>query len=474
MAHVKFRDITFCFDSRKENSIDGISFDLKAGETLVLAGRSGSGKSTLLHCLSGLIPEYYSGRLGGVIQIGNGVGDVTDWKDIPLYEKAVTVGTVFQEPRHQFFSARVEQELLLSIWRSEAPLEDKQKHIDTILDQLGMEAFRYRILDTLSSGEQQRIAIGTATTSAPAILVLDEPSANLSPDGVEAMVQFLKRAKEQGTTIIIAEHRFSWLRQLTDKLLVLDQGKVVYQGDAGKLDDYDFCRQHGLRFNDSTALQEKAEPGDKNIDAAEKSDRKQYNGVPAIFTLNQVGFKYKKQLDWIWRHVNANFHGGEIVALTGKNGCGKTTMLALLFGLYKPVEGNINFPGVESVRAMALQHPDLQLFASTVREEISSSLKEQEKWIDKFNLSHVHDRHPLTLSGGEMQRLVLAVSFARVSEKKDGVLLLDEPTSGMDGQQLDILSREIGELQADNKCVVMATHDYDLIRKTGAVVMPVG
>ncbi len=473
MAHIKFCDVTFCFDSRKKNSIDGVSFDLEAGETLVLAGRSGSGKSTLLNCLSGLVPEYYLGNLKGDVQIGDKAGTIISWKDVPLYEKATTVGTVFQDPRHQFFSARVEQELLLSMWRNEVSLEDKQKDIGATLEQLGMDKFRYRLLDTLSSGEQQRIAIGTAVSSAPAILVLDEPSANLSPDGIETLVQFLRIAKEQGTTIVVAEHRFAWLRKLTDKLLVLDQGKVVYLGDSGKLDDSGFCRQHGLRFQDSAGLEEKEKLAEKAIDVAEWAEKKKNNGVPAILTLDQVGFKHKKQLDWLWRHVNGSFHGGEIIALTGKNGCGKTTMLSLLFGLYKPVEGYIKFLKSDSLRAMALQHPDLQLFASTVGEEISPSIKEQGKWIDKFNLSHVRDHHPLTLSGGEMQRLVLAVSFARVAGKNGGVLLLDEPTSGMDGQQLEILSREIGEIQADDKCIVMATHDPDLIRKTGAVIMEI-
>lgn len=471
MAYIKFCDITFCFDSREENSIDGISFDLKPGETLVLAGRSGSGKSTLLHCLSGLIPEYYSGRLDGVIEIGNSVDGVKDWKDVPLSEKSKMVGTVFQDPRHQFFSARVEQELLLSMWRNKATLDDKQKHIDLILGQLGMEDFRYRILDTLSSGEQQRIGIGTAISSEPEILVFDEPSANLSPDGIESLIHFLQRAKEQGITIIIAEHRFLWLRELTDKLLVLDQGRVVYQGDVSKLDDAVFCRQHGLRFHDAAISGVIVRHGENNT---EKTGNKKYNDLSVLFTLDQVGFRYKKHLDWIWRHVNASFHGGEVIALTGKNGCGKTTMLALLFGLYKPVEGSINFLRNDFIRAMALQHPDLQLFYSTVKEEISSSPEVQEEWMGRFNLSHIHNRHPLTLSGGEMQRLVLAVSFARISERKDGVLLLDEPTSGMDGQQLDILSLEIGKIQADNKCVIMATHDSDLIRKTGAVTMQVG
>lgn len=460
MGHIKLRNLGFRFEGRQEHSLEDISLQVEQGETLLLAGRSGSGKSTLLHCLNGLIPEYYPGTLHGCIRVDN---DTTSWRDIPMWRKASITGTVFQDPRHQFFSARVKQEIMLSLWRDNASPQDKKKKIDTILARTGLHHLRHRLLDSLSSGEQQRVAIGTAISSSPKILILDEPSANLSADGIDALLQFLGQAKEAGTTIIIAEHRFSWLRKLVDTLVVLDVGTVAYQGDAGKLNDQNFCRQFGLRFHGTKGAEQ-----DK-----EETDKKMINGVAVLMKLDHVGFRYKKQQDWLWRNVTLQIHGGEIIALTGKNGCGKTTLLGLIFGLHNPVEGMIDLPHNNAVMALALQHPDLQLFSTTVFEEIKSSGKEGEKWLERFKLLSLRNRHPLTLSGGEMQRLVLAIAFARVSGGEPGLLLLDEPTSGMDGQQLQSLSREIQLMKKEHHAVVMATHDRDLLQTTGAVTMEI-
>jgi len=460
MAHIKLRDVGFRFGSRAINSLDTISFDVQHGECVLLAGRSGSGKSTLLHVLSGLVPEYYQGDLQGCIRIGK---DEQRWRDVPLWKKSISVGTVFQDPRHQFFSACVEQELLLSRVRQKHEHEESEKQLNLLLNNLGLQKMRHRLLDTLSSGEQQRVAIGTAMSLAPKILVLDEPSANLSADGIAILMQFLQKEKAKGTTIVIAEHRFSWMRELVDQLLVLDKGSIVYKGNTDKLDDLEFCEQFGLRFQVSAKLEEGGN--------SKKSSCR--NGSAPVFTLDQVGFRYGKKQDWLLRHLDGKFYSGEVVAITGRNGCGKTTLLSLLFGLHKFGEGRITFINPESVKALALQHPDLQLFASTVIEEISADKGVQEEWLSRFNLEQVRDCHPLTLSGGEMQRLVLAAAFARLRGSFDSTLLLDEPTSGMDGHQLGCLVSEIKKLCEQGATVVMATHDPDLLQATGAAILEI-
>ena len=458
MGHIKLRNVVFRFDGRQVNSLEDISLEVEPGECVLLAGRSGSGKTTLLHCLSGLIPEYYQGGLYGCIRIGTGE---VSWREVPLWQKAATVGTVFQDPRHQFFSARVEQELLLSPAPTNRSEEEQLEQLDNILSRLELFDMRHRLLDSLSSGEQQRVAICTAMYLAPQILVLDEPAANLSAGGIIALKEFLRKAKAQGTTIVIAEHRFTWLREIADQLVVLDKGSVAYQGSTGKLDDQDFCKQFGLR-RDDTGEQEKQSP---EVSSSVK------NGKTPVFTLDGLGFRHNKQQDWLWQRLNRDFHSEEVVALTGKNGCGKTTLLGVIFGLLKPSQGMVDFSKEKTVKAMALQHSDLQLFASTVAREISSVPDEQEEWLSRFNLLHLKDRHPLTLSGGEMQRLVLATAFAEVDKKPGAILLLDEPTSGMDGEQLRNLTREIQNLQTQGISIVMATHDSELIRESGAATM---
>jgi len=461
MGQIKLNCLGFRFEGRQEDSLEDISLQVEHGETVLVAGRSGSGKSTLLHCLNGLIPEYYPGTLHGCIRIDS---ETASWRDTPMWQKARIVGTVFQDPRHQFFSARVEQELLLSLWEDDSSLPEKLQHIEDLLRKVGLAAFGHRLLDSLSSGEQQRVAIATALAGRPGILVLDEPSANLSGDGILGLLNFLKQAKIAGTTIIIAEHRFSWLEGLVDSLLVLDQGTIGYHGDPGKLNDSDFCQQFGLRQHIPETVHQ--------ANGQTLSREKIGNSVACLF--DQVGFRYKKQNSWVFRHLNTIFHRARVTALTGRNGCGKTTLLGLIYGLHKPAEGVVDFPASRPVMALALQHPDLQLFSSTVLDEMHLVCGAGEEWLERFGLWPLRDRHPLTLSGGEMQRLVLAVACTGLSSADaPGIILLDEPTSGMDGQHLGILCEEIQKLLKKKHCVILATHDSDLITTTQAVPMEI-
>lgn len=458
MGRINLKNVCFRFAGCDEYSLEDVSIEIEQGECVLLVGRSGSGKSTLLYCLSGLIPAYYNGVLHGDIRIGSGGGG--SWADVPVWQKAATVGTVLQDPRHQFFSARVEQELLLSLSRSAPGRDEQGQRLVETMERLGLHALRHRLLESLSSGEQQRVAIGSAMIPAPGMLALDEPSANLSGDGLETLTRCLRLAKEAGTTIIIAEHRFSWLRQMADRLVILERGRVAYQGGAEKLDDVYFCKQHGLRF----------EPCDAPPSGPFDTNGTDHNVFLPAVLLEKVGFRHNRRQGWLWRGLTRGFQRADITAVSGRNGCGKTTLLGLIFGLKRPVEGSISFPrGVKPV-SLALQHPDLQLFASTVAGEIGRAGREHEKWLRRFNLWHLRDRHPLTLSGGEMQRLVLAAAFGRVDEMPGSILLLDEPTSGMDGEQLAHLVNELERARAKGLCTIMATHDHDLIRMSGAKV----
>ncbi len=462
MGRIQFRDVSFRFAGRQEDSLRGISFVIRPGELVLLAGRSGSGKSTLLHCISGLIPDYYHGLVCGYMDLGE--GDV-NWLTVPLWQKARITGTVFQDPRHQFFLTRVEQELILSFSMTNMSEKEKRQQVDTILATFGLTDKNHRLLDSLSAGEQQRVAIGATISGAPHVLVMDEPSANLSHDGIVSLTTILRNFKNQGTTIIIAEHRFSWLRELVDSLLVLDRGEVVYHGSASRLDEPEFCEQYGLRRQTGN--------GTENGTGNNKKEMPSRSVSAKVGALVQVGFRHQKKQDWLWRNLNLDLYGGEIVALTGRNGCGKTTLLGLLFGFYKAGEGSVSFFHKDMAKALALQHPDLQLFSQSVAEEISLIPSEQEKWLACFNLTHLRERHPLTLSGGEMQRLVLVAAFSRVHGREKAILLLDEPTSGMDGEQLVNVSREMKALRDKGACIVVATHDLDLLEATGAECMQI-
>ena len=319
-----------------------------------------------------------------------------------------------------------------------------------------------RILTTLSSGEQQRVAMASALCLDPRILLLDEPSANLSPDGVASLATAVKEAKEAGKTIIIAEHRFRYLQGILDRLVVLKQGEIVYDGNPSPLGDQSQCRLMGLRY-------EKA----KRDTAETEEEAGNWISKNTIIEIEGGAFRYKKKLPFIWQQMSYSFTPGEIIALTGTNGCGKTTLLSILFGLYKLSKGRLEKKDNTQI-SLVLQQPEFQLFSSTVLEEIGLSAlaspfrKEiKNNWLERFDLINLSRHHPLTLSGGESQRLILAVAFSSGAD----LILLDEPTSGMDGYHLEKLCTYIRQAAKGGSTVIIATHDHDMIEMCRARVL---
>lgn len=446
---IQLTDLSFTYADRDNKSLSAINLKVKKGECLILAGLSGSGKSTLIRLLAGLIPSFFDGKLAGVVKVAG-----KDWQQTELWQKAQIVGTVFQTPRNQFFCATVAQELVMATENYGFSPSDIKAGKERTANLMGVSELLNNVLVTLSSGQQQRVAMASVLCLDPPILLLDEPSANLSPDGVAALTTAIREAKAAGTTIIIAEHRFRYLKDLADRLLVMAEGQIIYNGDISLLARADSCREMGLRY-------EKLSPS--LLAAAQATSLKlpTVNDQPLI-KMKQAAFRYRKKLDFVWQNLDISLAAGEVVALTGANGCGKTTLLFCLFGLHKLSSGELSKDTLK--QAMVLQQPEYQLFAGTVKDElqpvaVDGDGVDNERWLSEFNLMSLARQHPLTLSGGESQRLTLAAAFAQGTE----FLLLDEPTSGMDGFHLEKLAEQIKQRAETGCLVVIATHDYDLI-----------
>ena len=429
---------SFVYLAGKEPAIKDIDLEIRPGELVLVAGRSGSGKSTLLSVIAGLIPGFYRGEALGRIFLVN--GQKINWLEETISFRGKYTGFVLQDPRHQFLFSRVEEELRFIATQYGLSKAEAEKKITELLNLFEINHLYGKKLEELSAGEKQKVAIASSIIHRPKILVLDEPSANLSSRGTKILAEVLKRLKERGFSVVLADHRFSWIKNLADRLVVLDRGRVVYDGGPSALDDENFCRTYGLRVEGRVrSSAEKDLPTPKT----------------ELLHVEDLSFAYRKKASPLLKSLSLRVREGECVFLVGDNGTGKTTLLLLIHGLLKPKEGRIVF-GKPVKKALALQHPDLQLFAPTVEKEVGENAS---WWLEKFGLLELRDRHPLTLSGGEMQRLLLAATMARA---QGGLVLLDEPTSGMDGEQLERLSGLISE-HLGRTTFLIATHDEDLL-----------
>ena len=438
MATFILEKFSFIYLAGKEPAIKNIDLEIRPGELVLLAGRSGSGKSTLLSAIAGLIPGFYRGEVRGRAFLID--GKKINWLEETIAFRGKYTGFVLQDPRHQFLFSRVEEELRFIATQYGFSKTEAEKKITELLNWFEINHLYGKKLEELSAGEKQKIAIASSIIHQPKILVLDEPSSNLSSKGTKILAEVLKRLKERGFSIVLADHRFSWVKNLADRVVVLDRGQVVYNGSPSILDNESFCQTYGLRIEKKVSFPVRKELPKINTE---------------LLHVQELSFAYRKKEPPFLKNLSLCVHEGECVFLVGENGTGKTTLLLLIHGLLKPREGRIIF-GKPIKKALALQHPDLQLFAPTVEKEVGENAS---YWLEKFGLLELKDRHPLTLSGGEMQRLLLAATMARA---QGGMVLLDEPTSGMDGEQLERLSKLVTEYLG-NTTFLIATHDEDLM-----------
>lgn len=452
---VEFQNASFQYDDTDGDGISDINLHIKKGEFVLLAGRSGCGKTTITRCINGLIPHFYQGNLRGSILLKG-----EEVKKLRLNEISKTVGSVFQDPRSQFFTTDTVSEVAFACENAAILKEDLIERVDRSIRELGIWHLRGKSLFELSSGERQRVAIASVYALSPEVYVFDEPSANLDGDATRELAGTLLFLKKQGATVIIAEHRLYYLRDLIDSVVYLERGKItkVYsRKEFLNLGNGDL-ESMGLRC----LYQEHLVP----------SGRSQEKSAEPLLRVEGIGFRYKKT-DPVLSNISFNAYAGDIIGMIGENGAGKSTLAELLCGLLKEKSGAVILDGRRRApnrripkSYFIMQDSEYQLFSESVKEELllgmadlPAASERAESVLAMLDLTQYKERHPASLSGGQKQRVVIAAAYMRNIR----TVIFDEPTSGLDGENMKRVSRLIRKMSEKGMAVFVITHDYELL-----------
>ncbi|CRH85422.1 ABC transporter ATP-binding protein [Fannyhessea vaginae] len=458
---IEFRHVYFHYgteDDQHTSELNDINLRIEDGELILITGPSGCGKTTLLRLINGLIPRFYQGNVKGDILL-NG----RSFKNNELYDLARVVGTVFQNPKSQFYNVDTTSELAFACENQGLPKSDIYQRIDTTVADLHMENLMDRNIFHLSDGEKQKIACASIEVAGLNIILLDEPSANLDYDSTLMLKKLILHWKKQGRTIVVAEHRIAYLWDIMDRLVVMKQGEIVKDiksEQKNTLNDLDLQKM-GLR----TRLMESPIQINK-MPSVTQDDQ--------IIALKNFNFAYHDVKKKIVNIKSLAIARNQITAIVGKNGAGKTSFLNCFCGLEKSCKGIFKYEDrIVSNRErkklcfMVMQNTGNQLFTESVLDEVLISLPKRSKnkndvamnILRQFDLDFLAHRHPQSLSGGQKQRLAIACALATGRK----ILTLDEPTSGLDYAHMQELAQLLSKLKSMNTTIVVVTHDSELI-----------
>ena len=454
---IRIEDVSFSYEGGSGPALDHIDLHVEKGQLVVLAGGSGCGKTTLIRLLNGLIPDCFEGTMTGKVSVMG-----KDPQLLKTIGMSAFVGSVFQNPKSQFFNVNSLNELAFPLENRAVPREEILDKIEKTANQLHMQSLVGRNMFHLSSGEKQKIAFASVAMSDQPVLVLDEPSSNLDMEAVHDLKEILKQWKNEGKTMIISEHRFFFLKELVDRFIIMEQGRIMEDLNHSQVLQMTLeqFHQRGLRSFDPLMEQIYCHP----------------SCTGSCLTIRELAFTYPDSSHGI--HVeNRKFSLGHVIALTGLNGAGKSTFIRCLSGLQKKARGTVELQDTScSLKqmvdqcTMVMQDVNHQLFTDSVHNELAFELRHrgmektaQEQKIrdtlEDMDLSELSDRHPQSLSGGQKQRLTIAA--ASLSNKP--VILFDEPTSGLDYAHMKQCSSLIRKLTDRGKLVFVVSHDFQFL-----------
>ncbi len=487
---IEFEDFSFWYPGSSQPAVRSVDVHIDEGELALVAGHTGSGKSTLLRSVNGLVPHFTGGHVEGRVLAGG-----RDPRDHPPREFADVVGVVGQDPVAGFVTDTVEEELAYGMEQLAMPPAVMRRRVEEVLDLMGIARLRRRALRTLSGGEQQRVALGAVLTSSPRILVLDEPTSALDPAAAEdALSAVLRLVHDLGVTVLAAEHRLERVVEYADRLVVVHEQRVS-DGDPAELfrdaplapPVVELGRLAGwdpllLSVRDARRaagpLRHRlvdVAPACRPVVAGDAHDGLLARGVVVAYG------------DFVAvREVNLAAAPGEVVALMGRNGSGKSSLLEALQGSVRRRTGSVSVAGrdpaalsrTEAAASVALvpqQASDL-LYCDSVAAECAAADRATraapgsarslfERLVDS---SALDDRtHPRDLSDGQRLALALAVQLS----PRPQVLMLDEPTRGLDYTAKARLTRHLIDLAEEGMAVVVATHDVEFVARTASRVV---
>lgn len=475
---IDIKNVMYKYKGAQNNSLSGLSLQVKKGETILLCGASGSGKTSLIRLINGLIPHYYNGTLKGTIHVMG--------MDVPktqLYNLAGTVGTVFQNPRSQFFSVDTDGEIVFGPENIGLESTEILKRKNMIIEQMNLKNLMGRNLFELSGGQKQRIACASVAALLPEIILLDEPSSNLDLQSIKELGKIIKKWKEQGKTVIISEHRLWYVKDYVDRVIYMKDGVIVneWAGERFKKLGEKEIRKLKLRplwLNEKFSNILCFKSGQKSFKRMEETDSIILKDFYFSYKRKPYIFRKKKFTQSDGEHLNLCVQNlaipkGKIIGVIGSNGMGKSTFLRCICGLEKDCTGVIKTDGmVYKGRAriplsyMVMQDVNHQLFTDSVKEEVLLSMKEKDDErccciLESLGLLKYKDTHPMALSGGQKQRVAIASAVAAGAS----LLLFDEPTSGLDYSHMEKVGDLLKQLAAMGKTVLVSTHDPELIER---------
>lgn len=451
---IKINDVSFQYENQSE-TLSNIDLEILPGECVLLCGESGCGKTTITKLINGLIPHFVEGgTLSGTTAI-----DDMNIAETEMYRLAQYVGSVFQNPKSQFFNIDADSELAFGLENAGVEPTTIRERLDKTIKALHIESLMGRNIFSMSGGEKQTLAFASVYAMNPDIFVLDEPTANLDADAIELLRQQIIRAKQEGRTVVIAEHRLYFLMDLIDRAVFVENGKISKVFSANELWQLteDERISMGLRSLKKEPLL---------IPTADNPT------VKADLSIENLSCAF--DANEIFHSLSFSAKAGEVLGIVGSNGAGKTTLTRCLCGLHKEKCGSIRLNG-EMLKPKqrqkncfcVMQDVNHQLFADSVYNEclLSSpdcSEDEIDKVLQAFDLLQYKERHPMALSGGQKQRL--AVATAVLSNKK--VLIFDEPTSGLDYRRMLEVSSVINQLKSHEKIIIVVSHDFEFLNQT--------
>ena len=447
---IQISNVSFQYENSEKGALHDVSLTVEPGECILLCGESGCGKTTITRLLNGLIPHFYEGTLNGMVEVCG-----LKIQEEELYTIAEKVGSVFQNPRSQFFCLDTTSEVAFGCENMGLPEDEIKQRIAKVTRELKMENLMGRNIFKLSGGEKQRVACASVSAMQPEIFVLDEPTSNMDLDAIEELKKTLLFWKKQGKTIVIAEHRLYWLKDICDRVIYMEEGHIVSDLPMKTFVTFseDRIKAMGLR---GLSLSQPEFP-----EKPEKSGK--------TITFKNYHFNYEKEE--VLHMSDVTVPAESIIAVTGHNGAGKSTFLRCLCGLEKKFKGHTmldgaNLSGRQMLKNcyMVMQDVNHQLFCETVEEEIQLGMAEEKAdkvsdLLRELDLAGFRERHPMSLSGGQKQRV--AIASAVLAEKS--VLIFDEPTSGLDYKHMRQTAGLFQRLKERKKTMFIITHDPELI-----------
>ncbi|MGE7998499.1 ABC transporter ATP-binding protein [Lysinibacillus sp. NPDC093190] len=447
---IRLKNVSFQYSNQTKMTLRDINLNISQGEVIVLCGKSGCGKTTITRLLNGLIPHYIGGHLEGSILLDNEI-----IQDLEIHEIAKRTGSVFQNPKTQFYNIDTDSELVFTVENFGLPSEKILDRKAAIVEQLGLHPLLKRNLFHLSGGEKQLIACASVAIHDPPVIILDEPSANLDDEATTKLREMIVFWKRQGKTIIISEHRLHYLKTLADRFVLMEEGKIKHiflQNELLNMSN-EVLYQLGLR-----AI---------HLEELVSQQTSPFNQSSHFKADALTHFNHDFQLNI--KEFDLPFP--TIFAVTGHNGAGKSTFAKSLTGLYKKSSPRFQinkmiYKKKQCFKASSIVMQDVhhQLFTESVLSEILLSMPEpnESQALELLSLLDViqfKDAHPMSLSGGEKQRVAILSAIA--ADKQ--LIIMDEPTSGLDYHHMKQFADCMNVLRNQNKQVFLITHDPEMI-----------